>query len=148
MTTAVVHLLLPARISPMTQPEGTLTPAQHEILEAIWSAPENGATVTEIWQAIGQQRGVTRTTVLNQVDRLEKRGWLKREKHADGFRYVATRTREQVASGLAVEFVDSFFGGSAEELLMSLLGSKRLKPSDIARLKALLETRASKRNPS
>jgi BlaI family transcriptional regulator, penicillinase repressor len=127
----------------MTQPEGTLTAAQHEILDAIWNAPPSGATVTEIWQAIGRQRRITRTTVLNQVDRLEKRGWLKRQKGEDGFRYVATRSREQVAHGLAEEFVDSFFGGSAGDLVMSLLGSKKLKPGEIARLKARSAKRSS-----
>ena len=35
-------------------------------------------TVAEIWQAIGASRAIGRTTVLNQVDRLEKRGWLRR----------------------------------------------------------------------
>src|SRR5882724_757108 len=100
----------------MSDPVGTLTAAQHEILEVVWAAADLGATVAEIWEEIGQHRQVTRTTVLNQVDRLEKRGWLKRHQHADGFRYVAKQPRQQVASGLAVEFVNSFFGGSASEL--------------------------------
>lgn len=131
----------------MADPEGTLTAAQHEILEVIWNGPTTGATVAEIWQAIGRQREVTRTTVLNQVDRLEKRGWLRRQKHEGGFRYVATKSREQVASDLAAEFVDSFFGGSASDLVLSLLGSKRLAPDEVARLKALLKDRSAKRNP-
>lgn len=131
----------------MAGPEGTLTAAQHEILEVVWKSPSNGATVTEIWQAIGLQRDVTRTTVLNQVDRLEKRGWLRRKRHKDVFRYLATRSREQAACGLTEEFVDSFFGGSASELVMSLLGSKKLRPAEIARLRDLLDSQASKRSP-
>ena len=129
----------------MTDPDGTLTVAQHEILEVIWDASEQGATVAEIWREIGTKRSVTRTTILNQVDRLEKRGWLKRHDHKDGFRYVATRSREQAASGLAEEFVDSFFGGSASDLVMSLLGTKKLNLDEIKKLRALLETRSSKR---
>jgi BlaI family transcriptional regulator, penicillinase repressor len=129
----------------MARPEGTLTAAQHEILEAVWNAPDTGVTVAEVWQSIGQQRALTRTTVLNQIDRLEKRGWLKRHKHPDGFRYVATQSREQVASALAEEFVASFFGGSASDLVLSLLGTDSLKPTEIARLKALLEARSRKR---
>ena len=131
----------------MADPVGTLTAAQHEILDVVWDAPMSGATVTEIWQAIGRQRDVTRTTVLNQVDRLEKRGWLRRKKHEDGFRYVATRSRDEAARGLAEEFVNSFFDGSASELVMSLLGSKKLKPAEIARLRDLLDSRSPNRNP-
>jgi len=124
----------------MTSPEGTLTAAQHEILEVIWSGPPVGATVTEIWQAIAAQRAVSRTTVLNQVDRLEKRGWLKRKKSDDGYRYLATRTRDEAARSLANEFIDAFFGGSTSQLVMSLLGSKKLKPAELARLRAILDS--------
>ena len=131
----------------MTDPEGTLTAAQHEILQAIWNAPKSGATVTEIWQAIGELRGITRTTVLNQVDRLEKRGWLRREKTPDGFRYVATKDREQATRGLAEEFVDTFFDGSASELVMSLLGSRKLSEEEIAKLRQLLDSKTRNRSP-
>jgi len=131
----------------MPDPVGTLTAAQHEILEVVWDADALGATVAEIWEKIGRHRHVTRTTVLNQVDRLEKRGWLKRYEHADGFRYVAKQPRQQVASGLALEFVNSFFGGSASELVMSLLGSKQLSTTEISKLKALLKSRLSHRKP-
>jgi BlaI family transcriptional regulator, penicillinase repressor len=117
-----------------------------EILDVIWNSPRTGPTVTEIWQVIGQQRDVTRTTVLNQVDRLEKRGWLRRKKHEDGFRYIAARSRDEAARGLAEEFVESFFGGSASELVMSLHRSKKLKPSEIARLGDVLDSRSSNRN--
>ena len=131
----------------MAKPQGTLTAAQHEILDVIWNRPSAGATVTDIWHAIGQQREVTRTTVLNQVDRLEKRGWLRRKKHEDGFRYVATLSRDQAARSMAEEFIDCFFGGSASELVMSLLGSKKLKRSEIARLRDLLDSQSSHRMP-
>ncbi|MFB3111017.1 MAG: BlaI/MecI/CopY family transcriptional regulator [Gemmatimonadales bacterium] len=64
--------------SVMVVPEGNLTPAQYEILQVIWGGDEEGATVAEIWQEISKLRSVGRTTVLNLVDRLEKRGWLTR----------------------------------------------------------------------
>ena len=131
----------------MAVPVGTLTAAQHEILEVVWETDDLGSTVAEIWGRIGRHRQVTRTTILNQVDRLEKRGWLKRYEHREGFRYVASKPRRQVASGLAIEFVNSFFGGSASELVMSLLGSKKLSTAEISKLKALLESRLSRRNP-
>lgn len=124
----------------MTKAEGTLTAAQYQILEVIWNGSDSGATVTEIWQEICTQRAVARTTILNQVDRLEKRGWLKRTKHEEGFRYQVTRSREAASSELTSDFVDSFFAGSASELLMSLLGTKKLKPAEISRLRELLNS--------
>ena len=121
----------------MSKPEGKLTAAQHEILDVVW-ASEMGATVTEIWEVIGPRRKVTRTTILNLVDRLEKRGWLERQKTEGSFRYVAAFDRETTARIVAAEFVDDFFGGSASHLVMSLLGAKRLKPADAERLRQLL----------
>ena len=127
----------------MAKPEGRLTAAQLEIMEAVWSGPETGSTVTEIWEAITREREVTRTTVLNQVDRLEKRGWLRRKKHGDGFRYVAPSGRDAATQGLAEQFVDEFFGGSASKLVMSLLGSRKLKPDDVKKLRQLLDPKSA-----
>ena len=97
-------------------PEGQLTPVQFEIMEAIWAAGFGGATVAEIWQVISQRRSVARTTILNLVDRLEKRSWLRKEDTSDGIRFRARVSREAASAGLAGEFVSDFFGGSAIEV--------------------------------
>lgn len=121
-------------------PEGHLTPAQHEILEVVWDAGAGGATVAEIWQAVSTKRPVGRTTILNLVDRLEKRDWLRRrDEPAGANRYLATVTRERTAAGLAKEFLNDFFEGSASNLVMTLLGSNKLSKSELERLKAVLD---------
>jgi predicted transcriptional regulator len=120
-------------------PEGKLTSVQHEILEAVWAAGSDGASVSEIWETIAAKRPVTRTTVLNLVDRLEKRGWLRRKKSAGPFRYLATVDGATTARRMAEDFVDDFFGGSASELVMSLLGGKRLTAGETRRLRELLD---------
>ncbi len=129
----------------MAQHDGTLTPAQHEILEVIWDQKSDGATVAEVWQQISQQRDIARTTILNQIDRLEKRGWLRRVRKSSGYRYYATVSREKASQSLAGSFVDDFFGGSASELVMNLLGAKRLQPEDVERLRSMLDDQAKQR---
>ena len=124
----------------MSAPEGNLTPAQYEIMEIVWNRGRAGATVAEVWQAVSESRSVARTTVLNLVDRLEKRGWLKRRQRLGSYHYVAAVNREKTAALLAGGFVDDFFGGSASELVMSLLGSKRLKADEVERLRRMLRT--------
>jgi len=123
----------------MTEPEGTLTAAQFEILEVVWAAGADGATVAEIWKRIGLSRELSRTTVLNQVDRLEKRGWLNRQEGESGLRFTAAVDRATASSRLAGEFVRDFFGGSADKLVMSLLGAGGLDSADIRRLRDLLK---------
>lgn len=122
----------------MPKPEGKLTPVQFEIMQLIWNAPE-GLTVGELWEAIRPNRDVSRNTVLNLVDRLEKRAWLKRRKDQGVFRYAAAVGRQPVEAQLTADFVEEFFEGSAANLLMSLLGSQRLSKMDIERLKRLMD---------
>jgi predicted transcriptional regulator len=124
----------------MDKPQGNLSAGQYEIMEAVWAAGGRGATVAEIWDTIARGRHVTRTTVLNLVSRLEKRGWLVRREDEKPARYRAALDRARTAALLADGFVNDFFGGSAQQLVMSLLGSKRLKPDDIERLRQELES--------
>jgi predicted transcriptional regulator len=122
----------------MPTPEGKLTVAQFEILRLTWNTT-GGLTIGEIWDAIRSRRDVSRTTVLNLVDRLAKRGWLKRKKDRDVYRYFPTVDRSAAEQQMAVEFLDDFFQGSPSNLLMSLLGSKRISKEDADRVKRLIE---------
>ncbi len=119
-------------------PDGKLTPAQFEILQRIWDS-SGGLTVGEIWDAVKSGRDVSRTTVLNLVDRLEKRGWLTRSKDETVFRYQAAVDRSAAESQLASDFVREFFAGSAMNMVMSLLGSKPVTKVDIRKLQQLLD---------
>jgi predicted transcriptional regulator len=125
-------------------PEGTLTPAQYEIMDLVWQAGPDGATVAEIWHAISESRSVARTTILNLVDRLEKRAWLKRRDADGGVRYSAAVSRDRTSGALAGEFVQQFFDGSAANLVMSLLGTSRLDAEEIRRLRDILDQAPTK----
>ena len=82
--------------------------------------------------------------MLTVVHRLEKREWLRRTGSERSFRYVAARKRSEATGRLAAKFVDDFFDGSASRFVMSLLGSKKIKPDEIHRLRELLRTREGK----
>lgn len=122
----------------VSEQEGTLTAAQFEILQLLWNS-EAGLSVAEIWAAVCDGRAVSRTTVLNLVDRLEKRNWLSREKINGVFRYKPQVDRDTTQSQMATDFVGEFFDGSPSSFVLSLLGSKRISKSEIARLRAMLE---------
>ena len=119
-------------------PEGDLTPAQYELLALAWDGPATGMTVAEIWQAVADRRGVTRTTVLNLVDRLEKRGWLTRAIVGTVYRYKPTLDRTTAEARLATGFMAGYFGGSPTLLVQSLLGSGDVSSADIDRLEQLV----------
>lgn len=126
-----------ARKKPVN-PEGDLTAAQYELLAVAWDGPAMGMSVAEIWQAVADRRGVMRTTVLNVVDRLEKRGWLARESIGGVYRYRPTLDRATAEARLATGFMAEFFGGSPTQLVQSLLGSDDVSSADIDRLQQVI----------
>lgn len=129
----------------LDMPAGKLTPAQYELMQVVWACGGDGATVAEVWQTVTEQRTVGRTTILNLLDRLEKRGWLRRHERDGANRYVATVDRTHTDAELAREFVQEFFGGSAANLVMSLLGSSELDASELQRLRKLLANASATR---
>jgi len=130
----------------MSESERALTGVQKEILDVIWKAGPEGASAADVWDVLSAKRGVARTTVLTHIVRLERRGWLIRRETPNGLRFVVTRDRAQASAGIAKKFIDEFFGGSASELVMSLLGSRKIKPGEIERLRKLLDASKGKKN--
>jgi len=129
----------------MPEPKGKLTPAQHQIMQAVWDAGPRGATVADIWRRIAQDRPIARTTVLNQVDRLEKRHWLRRGRAKGAIHYRAAMDRQAVGSRLAGEFVDEFFDGSMSGMLLCLADEREIAEADLERLGRLLDDAARRR---
>jgi len=125
----------------MPVPKGSLTAAQYEIMAAVWNAGGAGVTVAEIWQAIAESRTIGRTTVLNQVDRLEKRGWLRRLPGDGSTRFHAALSKEDASRQLVAGFVSDYFDGSSADLVSALLGSeaRAMTRKEVDRLRKLLE---------
>jgi predicted transcriptional regulator len=110
-------------------------------MAAVWAAGIEGVTVADIWQTIAEARSVGRTTVLNQVDRLEKRGWLRRLPGDGPLRFQANVSKDDASRQLVAEFASDFFQGSTVELASALLGNDALTltKKDVERLRQLLE---------
>lgn len=125
----------------MPAPKGNLTAAQYEIMAAVWNAGDAGVTVADIWQVIAAARTIGRTTVLNQVDRLEKRGWLRRLPGEGPTRFRATLSQEDASRQLVAGFVSDYFQGSTVDLVSALLGDDgcALTRRDVNRLRKLLD---------
>src|SRR5947209_2514204 len=104
----------------MLDPKGSLTAAQYEVMAAVWAAGDAGITVAELWQAIAEARTIGRTTVLTQVDRLEKRGWLKRLPGEGPTRFCATHSKEDTSQQLVAGFVTDYFQGNTAVLVSAL----------------------------
>jgi len=123
----------------MALPDGKLHPGQYEVLRAIWEIGEPGATTLQVWEHISKKRSIVRTTVLNVVDKLEKRGWLSRQQVDGEWHYWPTARREEIEATVAEDFLANFFDGSASGLMVSLIGESKLSSTEIQRLREVLE---------
>jgi predicted transcriptional regulator len=108
----------------------TLTKLELQIMQVIW---RQGVSNVSAVQA-GLEQQLAYTTVQTMLNILHRKGKLKRKLNDRAYEYSAT-VSEAKASGHAVrDLVDRMFGGSSEELVMSLIKSRQIDVKKIAEL--------------
>ncbi|HVG26274.1 MAG TPA: BlaI/MecI/CopY family transcriptional regulator [Acidobacteriaceae bacterium] len=113
-----------------------LTKLELQIMQVIWR--QGASTVAEVQTGLSQD--LAYTTVQTMLNILQRKRKLKRELRGRAFVYTAAVT-EAKASGHAVrDLIDRMFGGSSEELVMSLIKSRQLDARQLADLTRRLET--------
>ena len=119
----------------------TLTKLELEIMQVIWKQGAGNVTAVQA----GLEQELAYTTVQTMLNILHRKGKLKRKLRGRAFEYSATVTQAN-ASGHAVrDLVDRMFGGSSEELVMSLIKSRQIDAKRIAALSKQLEEKGSDR---
>ena len=117
----------------------TLTKLELTVMQAIWKNGPSG--VTAVQESLEQE--LAYTTVQTMLNILHRKGKLKRKLRGRAFEYSAT-VSEANASGHALrDLIDRMFGGSSEELVMSLIKSRQIDPKKISELSRKVE-KASK----
>ena len=113
----------------------TLTKLELQIMQVIWKlGPSN---VNEVQAGLEQQ--LAYTTVQTMLNILQRKGKLKRKLKGRAYIYSAAET-EASASGHAVrDLINRLFGGSREELVMSLIKSRQIDTEKVLELTKRLE---------
>lgn len=114
-----------------------LSGAQLEVMQIVWQQGE--VAVSDVWQAIGQRRSIARNTVLTVMDRLEKRGWLAKRSVGNTHLYRAAVSERVTLTETVKRFVDTFFGGSSDSLMMTLLEGRGVSPEEAERIRQRIE---------
>ena len=113
----------------------TLTKLELQIMQVIWRlGPSNVSSVQE-----GLEQSLAYTTVQTMLNILERKGKLKRELRGRAFEYSATVTEAKALGHAVKDLVDRMFGGSSEDLVMSLIKSRQIDAKKIAELSKRLE---------
>ncbi len=82
---------------------------ERQVLEETWRRGET--SVRDIVKTLNEQ--VAYTTVMTTLDRLYKKGLLKRRKHGRAFLYSPLVTRAEFEQGIAADVIDGLLGGGA-----------------------------------
>jgi predicted transcriptional regulator len=117
-----------------------LTPAEWEIMEAVWNLP-GPASVRDVLEHAYPNGEKAYTTVQTVMNTLEKKQLLGRKKTGLVYFYSPTRTREEMIKSEMSSLISRVFGGSIPELANSLLSLDDLSLEEIAKIKELIDQR-------
>jgi len=110
--------------------------AEMEILRYV--AEHHPVTVRDVAEYVAATKGHTRTTALNAMERLRKKGYLTREKAEGVYRYRPAMPRPQMLRGLVRDFVQQMLGGSIEPFMAYLAQDARLTETEVEELRRLV----------
>ena len=112
-----------------------LTKLELQIMQVIWrQGTSNVGSVQE-----GLEQPLAYTTVQTMLNILVRKGQLRRKLRGRAYEYSAVVSEERASSHALRDMVDRMFGGSPEELVMSLVKSHQLDGKKIAELGRRLE---------
>src|SRR3954466_2608090 len=110
--------------------------AELEILQFVQE--RHPITVREVADHFAQTKGHVRTTILNVMERLRKKGYLKRQKTAGMFRYSPQQEKTEFLQRMVREFVDKALGGSVTPFVAYLAQKPKISDAELSELKQLV----------
>jgi BlaI family transcriptional regulator, penicillinase repressor len=113
------------------------TPAELEIMKVLWE--RGGGTVQNVREKLPGHPGPAYTTVQTLLNILHRKGKVKRTLKGKSYEYAPKVSREGTASHAIRDLLDRLFGGSAENLVMTLVKDRHLTPEKLGHLKQLVE---------
>ncbi|MGA2049807.1 MAG: BlaI/MecI/CopY family transcriptional regulator [Terracidiphilus sp.] len=113
----------------------TLTKLELQIMQVIWK--QGTSNVSAVQAGLEQQ--LAYTTVQTMLNILHRKGKLKRTLNGRAYEYSATVTEARALGHAVRDLVDRMFGGSSEELVMSLIKSHQIDAGKIAELSKRIE---------
>ncbi|AIY66467.1 BlaI/MecI/CopY family transcriptional regulator [Pseudoalteromonas piratica] len=111
-----------------------------EVMQLFWQHKE--ASAPQIHKLVAQTRDVKYSTVKTIIDRLEKKGSLKRSKTLGRTIFYAPTTEKQsVSVPLIKDFINKVFLGKSRPLAAHILEQEELSMDDIEYLESILKER-------
>ncbi|HRH41286.1 MAG TPA: BlaI/MecI/CopY family transcriptional regulator [Pyrinomonadaceae bacterium] len=112
-----------------------LTPLELEIMDVLW---ETGSSNVQTVQQL-LKRELAYTTVQTMLNILHRKKKVERTLQDRAYFYQPIVSRGQIVKNTVNDLIERLFGGSAENLVMNLLETKKLTPQKLAKLNKLIK---------
>jgi predicted transcriptional regulator len=110
----------------------SLTPLELQIMQVLWR--EGPSNVQHVQKNLSADTDLAYTTVQTMLNVLHRKGRVRRTLEGRAFAYRAAASKETVMGQAVRDLVERMFGGSSEELVMSLIKNRQVDPERIAEL--------------
>lgn len=115
--------------------------AELELMMVIWDL-EQPVSRMDIETKMENHRGVVPSTILSLLSRLEKRGFLRKEKQGNVNYYYALVEKAEYLQEEGQRVLDKMFGSSLKNFVTALYDGKGLNEKEIAELRAFIDEQA------
>ena len=120
----------------MSRTQPSIGRAVLEILHYV--TEHHPVTVREVADHVFETKGHVRTTVLNIMERLRKKGYLTRKKAGGLFQYSPRVPKTELLRNLVREFVSKALGGSVSPFVAYLADEATVSREEIAQLRKVI----------
>jgi predicted transcriptional regulator len=105
---------------------------QLAIMRVLWDQGE--ATVTDVHQALLDDRGLAPTTIATMLKKMEDKGVVTHRAEGRKFIYRPTMTEDQVTRSMVAELTERLFGGDPMALVTHLISRHEIAPKELSEL--------------
>ncbi len=125
----------------MNPPHDDVTDAELAVLQVLWD--DGPATIRLLTDRVYPNGTAAHYgTVQKLLERLEQKGYVRRDRSAMAHKFVAVVGRDALIGRRLREMAEKLCGGSLTPLLSHLLRAERLSPSERRELRAVMDEQA------
>jgi BlaI family penicillinase repressor len=124
-------------VSAKRKAQGQLTPLELQIMVVLWDA--GASSVQAVQERLASTTKLAYTTVQTMLNVLHRKGRVRRILRGRAYEYAPLLTRDRAERHAVRDMVDRLFGGSVDDLLMTLVRSEQIDRKDLERLGSLID---------
>lgn len=135
------------RMASMVEPNKPISDAELDVLKQLWDSPD-GATVRALHESLRDAgHDWAYTTVQTLLQRLEEKGYIRKDASERAHIFKATTSRENLVGSQLDDLMERLCEGEASPLLLSLVQRRSFSTQDISELRKLLKQMEHEETP-